>query len=72
MNEEISKINGLTKLEQNAMDKLLECYGLYLQLKPQHPSEINDFVYAVHLIQGLLCKRIVRRLYPEGWPTCKC
>lgn len=62
------KENGLTELEQKAMDKLLECYGIFLKLPSQHPSELPDFVYAVHLIQGLLCKRIVRRLYPKGWP----
>ena len=63
--------NGLTEDEQKAMDKLLGCYDIYLKLKPQHPSEMGDFVYAVHLIQGLLCKRIVRRLYPKEWPIAK-
>jgi len=67
----MDEINGLTKKEQEVMDLLLKCYEKYLELKLQHPSELDDFVYAVHLIQGLISKRIVRRLYPKGWPSYK-
>ena len=61
-----SDITGLTAGEKEAMSKLLECYGSFLKLERTHPSELSDFVYAVHLIQGLLCKRVIRRVRPQG------
>ena len=47
----------------------MECYASFLKLERTHPSELSDFVYAVHLIQGLLCKRVIRRKYPQFWIT---
>lgn len=65
------KINylGLTQKEQIVLDKLMESYAAFRDLPKEHPSEIEEFVFAVHLIQGLLTTRIARRHYPKGWPT---
>lgn len=60
---------GFTKEEQKVHDKLMECYQAFLDLKTQHPEDRREFAYAVHLIQGLLSLRVVRRSYPEGWST---
>ena len=60
---------GLTEKEQKVMDKLLNSYTAFLALPKQHPDEISEFGYAVHLIQGLLTTRIARRNFPKGWPT---
>ncbi len=60
---------GFTDAEQRCHDALMDCYRLYLELPRQHPNEIQEFGYAVHLIQGLLGMRILRRDHSEGWPT---
>jgi len=64
------KINelGFTPKEQKVHEKLMECYRAFLDLTVEHPSEKNEFIFAVHLIQGLLTSRIIRREYPKGWP----
>ncbi len=64
-------ILGLTPGEQMVMDKLIECYAAFLKLDREHPDEMRDFVDGIHRIQGVLAMRIVRRCYPEGWPTYK-
>ena len=69
MTEEKNNLLGLTQEEQIVMDKLLDSYTAFLALPKQHPNEIDEFVNAVHLIQGLLATRIVRRGFPKGWPT---
>ena len=58
---------GLIDEEQKVMDKLMECYSSYLDLEYQHPDDLTEFGYAVHLIQGLLAMRVARRAYPNGW-----
>jgi hypothetical protein len=60
---------GLTIKEKIVHDKLMECYKSFLDLDFQHPEDNREFSYAVHLIQGLLSLRVVRRCYPDGWAT---
>ena len=62
---------GLTKKEQLVMDKLMECYKAFIELDEEHPDEMRDFADGVHRIQDVLAVRIVRRVYPKGWPTYK-
>jgi len=62
-------ICGLTVNEQKVLERLTECHRAFLVLTPQHPDELREFVDAVHVIQGVLMQRIVRRSYPKGWPT---
>ena len=66
---EKDNVLGLTPEEQEVMDKLMECYGAFLKLDREHPDEMRDFVDGVHVIQGVLAMRVVRRCYPRGWPT---
>ena len=66
---EIDDRTGLTMDEKGVMDSLMECYGRFLKLEREHPTELRDFVDAVHRIQDLLAVRIVRRVFPEGWST---
>jgi len=58
---------GLNDKEQNVMNRLMDCLHAYLDLEYQHPSDMSEFIFAVHFIQGLLAARVVRRDYPEGW-----
>ena len=60
---------GLTLEEQGIMDKLMECYELFLKIDREHPDEIRNFVDGVHKIQDVLALRVIRRCYPQGWPT---
>ena len=62
-------ICGYTKDERLVSNKLFECYELYKGLPQEHPNEITEFTYAIHLIQGLLAIRAMRRCYPKGYPT---
>ena len=60
-------ISGLTPQEVKVMDKICGGYSEFLKLETQHPSEIQDFVNAIHAIQSTLAMRVVRRSYPEYW-----
>jgi hypothetical protein len=60
---------GLTEDEQEVMNKLNECYAAFFALGREHPDEMRDFIDGVHRIQDVMAVRVVRRCYPEGWPT---
>ena len=49
----------------------MKSYGEFLEMERQHPDEMRDFVDCIHRIQDILAVRIVRRSYPEYWPTHK-
>lgn len=67
----INPTTGLTELEQRCMDGLMIAYASWLKLERQHPDEMRGFVDAIHRIQDLLAVRVIRRHYPNGWPTHK-
>lgn len=60
---------GFTEAEQRCSDALVACWNEFAQLPENHPQEKAEFAAAVHVLQGLLATRIVRRDYPAGWPT---
>lgn len=62
---------GFMDDEQVVMDKLIECYKSFIDLDHEHPDEMRDFVDGVHRIQDVLGMRVLRRVYPNGWPTYK-
>jgi len=55
--------------EQEVMELAVACWNKYKKLPEQHPTDINEFCTAIHIIQYLLAIRIVQRLYPDGWFT---
>lgn len=61
--------DGLTTEEGFVMDHLIEAWNHFVSLKREHPSEINDFADGIHKCQYQLAMRILRRDYPEGYPT---
>lgn len=61
--------SGLTLDELEVMEKLTEAYKAFLKLPRQHPDEVRDFVDGIHRCQDTLAVRIVRRHYPQFWPT---
>lgn len=66
---EITRPDGLTNAEGQAMDALCDAVNAYGQLPREHPSEVDDFCDAIHRCQDLLALRIARRHYPNGWPN---
>ena len=61
--------SGFSMIESKCMNALLECIDAWHQMERTHPSEEHDFVNAVHVIQRLMGQRVLRRAYPDGWPT---
>lgn len=58
---------GLLPQEQEVMDCIVDAWGKFIRLEVQHPEDVREFGYGVHLLQGLLAMRAVRRAYPKGW-----
>lgn len=61
--------HGLLPDEQVVNEHIYKAVQAYVALPVQHPSEPTDFTNAVHILQQLLALRVVRRAYPDGWPT---
>jgi len=62
---------GYTKEEREVSNKLFDCYSAFLDLDREHPEEMKEFGYAIHLIQDVIGTRVLRRVYPKGYPTYK-
>ncbi len=65
----INPKTGFTQDENECHLYLQKAYARFLNMPRQHPDEMRDFVDSFHRLQDLLAVRIVRRLYPDGWPT---
>ncbi|MDK0621518.1 hypothetical protein P5E90_11810 [Clostridium perfringens] len=63
--------DGLTLQEGMIMDNLAEAWNMFLKLEQTHPSEQDNFAEGIHKCQQVLMNRILRRDYPEGYPTYK-
>lgn len=64
---ELNKNGGLTPDEKSVMGDLVSAWNKYIKLDKQHPNDCDEFAGAIHIAQGLLAIRIVRRQYPEYW-----
>lgn len=69
MRDEIDPVSGWTLAEKRCHDALMRAYQEFIDLPRQHPDEMRDFVDPLHRLQDLLAVRIVRRVFPQGWPT---
>ena len=63
--------DGLTEQEGLIMDSLVKAWNNFLKLEKTHPCEINDFGDGIHKCQNVLMARVLRRDYPNGYPTYK-
>jgi len=63
-----ARVDGLTEQEGKVMDALVTAWNEFTKLKVQHPSDVPDFVNAIHVCQQILGMRILQRDYPVGWP----
>lgn len=55
--------------EKEIMNSLVNAVNLFSKLKQTHPSDRKDFVDGIHICQKVLGMRILRRDYPENFPT---
>jgi hypothetical protein len=60
---------GLTDKEQVIMDHLVAAFNEFSLCEKQHPDEYREFTDSIHRLQDILAVRVIRRVYPEGWPT---
>ncbi len=61
------KSDGLNKEEDKVMNKILDAWNLFKKLPIQHPDDIQEFKLGIHIAQGILMQRVVRRDYPKGY-----
>jgi hypothetical protein len=71
LSSEIDSITGLNELEKECMNGLMQAFKAWLKMERQHPDEMRDFIDPLHRMQDLLAVRVVRRIFPDGWPTHK-
>lgn len=61
--------SGFTDDEERCHQALMECTQIFCELPRQHPQELQEFIWSVHQIQGILATRVLRRTFPEDWPV---
>ncbi len=61
----LSDERNLTKEEEEVLDVLGKAATMFFGLEKIHPSDIQDFVYAIHLAQNLVMARPGMRQYQQ-------
>lgn len=67
--EEKRRNDGLIKDEGEIMDLLAKAFNKFTELEITHPSERDDFIDGIHECQQVLMNRVLRRDYPNGYPS---
>lgn len=57
--------------ETEIMDLIVEAHNKFMMLEQTHPSDVPDWVNAIHTLQGIIGQRILRRDYPDIFTTIK-
>lgn len=60
-----------TPEEKEIMSLIVEAHNKFLELERTHPMEMTEWVDSIHRLQDLLGARVLRRDYPETFPTYK-
>ena len=64
--------NPYIETENEIMTHLVSAYNLFSKLESTHPSDREDFTNGIHELQKILGMRILRRDYPNVFPSyCK-
>jgi hypothetical protein len=58
---------GITQEEQAVLHHLTEAWKKFVALKKKHPSDNDEFAYAIHLAQQKIGMRVARRVNPDFW-----
>lgn len=53
------------KGEKVIMDKIVEIHNLFVELDRKHPSELQEWITAIHQLQGIIEHRVFQRLFPN-------
>ena len=57
--------------EKKVMNALVKAHNLYIKLESTHPIDNSDWCDAIHKLQDIISRRIVRRDYPKQFITIK-
>ena len=57
--------------EELTMKHLVSAYEEFFNLEQRQPSDTTDFVFHIHALQRILGQRVLRRDYPNTFPTHK-
>lgn len=57
--------------EELAMKHLVSAYEEFSKLEQTKPNDIKDFVFHINALQRILGQRVLRRDYPNTFPTYK-
>jgi hypothetical protein len=49
--------NMLTKDEVDCINALLKAWNLFIQLKPEHPKDAEEFMRAIHAAENIVLAR---------------
>lgn len=60
---------GFDNIENQINDHLVQAWNLFISSKQTHPSDVKDFNNGIHLCQYIMGMRLLRRDYPEIYPT---
>lgn len=71
MSEDKNTRGGLIPQELEISEHLVEAWNMFTKLEQTHPSDIEDFQKAIHILQNVLGMRAMRRLYPDFWISHK-
>ncbi len=58
-----------TKEESEICDLILDAHNKFCELESTHPDEARQWLDGIQSIQSVLMNRVIRRDYPEHFPT---
>lgn len=67
--EVIAKQKPFTQEEEEIMDRLVSAWNIFTDLEITHKDEFDDFAQAIKDAQQILMNRVLRRDYPESFPS---
>ena len=60
-----------TPEEKKVSNLLVDAHNMFIELEETHPSEKLEWLTHIHGLQNILSMRILRRDYPQTFPTIK-
>jgi hypothetical protein len=64
-------MESYTPEEREIVDLIIQAHNKFCELERTHVSEIPDWVGGVHLLQDILGRRILRRVFPDDFSNIK-
>lgn len=58
-----------TEAEKEAMEHLVKAHAAFCKLAQQHPDEAKEWTTGIHACQNVLAWRVLRRDYPDTFPS---